>query len=54
MAPRKNSQSTAAEVSLVHLQKCLVNLPASLVALLSNIDTVRCVSLGARFLPYPG
>jgi len=40
MAPRKNSQSTAAELSLVHLQKCLVNLPSSLVSLLSNVDTV--------------
>ncbi|KAK0731799.1 P-loop containing nucleoside triphosphate hydrolase protein [Lasiosphaeris hirsuta] len=39
MAPRKNAQSTAAEVSLVHLQNCLVNLPASLASLLANVNT---------------
>lgn len=40
MAPHKNAQSTTAEISLVHLQKCLVNLPASLASLLANVNTV--------------
>ena len=40
MAPRKNAQSVQAEVSLVHLKNCLVNLPAPLVSLLVNINTV--------------
>ncbi|KAK3392976.1 P-loop containing nucleoside triphosphate hydrolase protein [Podospora didyma] len=39
MAPRKNAQSTAAEISLVHLQNCFVNLPASLASLLANVNT---------------
>ncbi|KAI0841874.1 AAA-domain-containing protein [Hypoxylon sp. FL0890] len=41
MAPaqRKNAQSTAAEISLVHLKSCLVNLPTSLVNLLVTINT---------------
>ncbi|KAF7525053.1 hypothetical protein G7054_g11217 [Neopestalotiopsis clavispora] len=39
MASRKNAQSTAAELSLVHLKNCLVNLPSSLVSLLVNINT---------------
>ncbi|KAI1143223.1 AAA-domain-containing protein [Hypoxylon sp. FL0543] len=41
MAPfqRKNAQSTAAEISLVHLKNCLVNLPTSLVNLLVTINT---------------
>ncbi|KAK0655697.1 P-loop containing nucleoside triphosphate hydrolase protein [Cercophora newfieldiana] len=39
MAPRKNAQSTAAEISLVHLQNCLVNLPASLASLLATVNT---------------
>ncbi|KAH8676091.1 ATPase protein [Xylariales sp. PMI_506] len=41
MAPaqRKNAQSTAAEISLVHLKNCLVNLPASLVSVLVNVNT---------------
>ncbi|KAI2463613.1 AAA-domain-containing protein [Annulohypoxylon bovei var. microspora] len=41
MAPvqRKNAQSTPAEISLVHLKNCLVNLPTSLVNLLVNINT---------------
>ncbi|KAI1759049.1 AAA-domain-containing protein [Hypoxylon sp. FL1150] len=41
MAPatRKNAQSTAAELSLVHLKSCLVNLPTSLVNLLVTINT---------------
>ncbi|KAI1384926.1 AAA-domain-containing protein [Hypoxylon trugodes] len=39
MAPsRKNPQSTA-EISLVHLKNCLVNLPTSLVNLLVTINT---------------
>lgn len=41
MAPRKNAQSTAAELSLVHLKNCLVNLPPTLVSLLVNVNTVR-------------
>lgn len=40
MAPRKNAQSTAAELSLVHLKNCLVNLPPTLVSLLVNVNTV--------------
>ncbi|KAI3395423.1 hypothetical protein diail_1352 [Diaporthe ilicicola] len=36
MSQRK---ATAAEISLVHLKNCLVNLPASLVSLLGNVDT---------------
>lgn len=40
MAPRKGAQSTTAEVSLVHLKNCLVNLPSSLVSLLLNVNTV--------------
>ncbi|CAM1506577.1 Fc.00g062180.m01.CDS01 [Cosmosporella sp. VM-42] len=39
MAPRRNAQTVQAEVSLVHLKNCLVNLPASLVSLLVNINT---------------
>ncbi|KAK8114547.1 AAA-domain-containing protein [Apiospora kogelbergensis] len=41
MAPsqRKNAQSTAAEIALVHLKNCLVNLPSSLVSLLVNVNT---------------
>ncbi|KAI0910527.1 P-loop containing nucleoside triphosphate hydrolase protein [Ustulina deusta] len=39
MAPRKNAPSAAAEISLVHLKNCLVNLPPSLVNLLVNADT---------------
>ncbi|OTB03790.1 hypothetical protein M426DRAFT_59914 [Hypoxylon sp. CI-4A] len=36
---RKNAPSTAAEISLVHLKNCLVNLPTSLVNLLVTINT---------------
>ncbi|KAK0632414.1 P-loop containing nucleoside triphosphate hydrolase protein [Immersiella caudata] len=39
MAPRKNAHSTAAEISLVHLQNCFVNLPASLASLLATVNT---------------
>ncbi|KAL2131668.1 hypothetical protein VTI74DRAFT_4764 [Chaetomium olivicolor] len=39
MAPRNNAQSTTAEISLVHLQNCFVNLPASLASLLANVNT---------------
>ncbi|KAK5990415.1 Peroxisomal ATPase PEX1 [Cladobotryum mycophilum] len=39
MAPRRNAQSTSAELSLVHLKNCLVNLPTSLVSLLVNVNT---------------
>lgn len=45
MAPRKNSQSTAAELSLVQLQKCFVNLPSNLVNILLNVDTVSSLLL---------
>lgn len=38
MSQRK---ATAAEISLVHLKNCLVNLPASLVSLLVTVNTVR-------------
>ncbi|CAK7267520.1 Peroxisome biosynthesis protein pex1 [Sporothrix epigloea] len=39
MPPRKNAQATAAELSLVPLRKCFVNLPPSLVNTLMNVDT---------------
>ncbi|KAI0817628.1 P-loop containing nucleoside triphosphate hydrolase protein [Xylaria sp. FL0064] len=39
MAPRKDAPSAAAEISLVHLKNCLVNLPTSLVNLLVNVNT---------------
>ncbi|KAI1813005.1 AAA-domain-containing protein [Poronia punctata] len=39
MAPKKNGLSAAAEISLVHLKSCLVNLPTSLVNLLVNLNT---------------
>ncbi|KAL0938701.1 peroxisome biosynthesis protein [Colletotrichum truncatum] len=39
MAPKRNAQSTPAEISLAHLKNCLVNLPASLVTLLVNVNT---------------
>ncbi|KXX78708.1 Peroxisome biosynthesis protein PAS1 [Madurella mycetomatis] len=39
MAPRRNAQSTAAEISLVHLQNCFVNLPSSLASLLATVNT---------------
>jgi peroxin-1 len=39
MASRKNAQSIPAELSLVRLKTCLVNLPSSLVSLLVNINT---------------
>lgn len=41
MASRRNAQSTSAEISLAHLKNCFVNLPASLVSLLVNVNTVR-------------
>ncbi|RDW68563.1 putative peroxisome biosynthesis protein PAS1 [Coleophoma crateriformis] len=37
---RRGSQATSAEISLVHLKNCLVNLPASLSSLLVNINTL--------------
>ncbi|KAI1333182.1 AAA-domain-containing protein [Xylariaceae sp. FL0255] len=41
MAPRKNAASTAAEVSLVtNLKSCLVHIPASLVNVLVNSNTI--------------
>lgn len=52
MASRRNAQSTPAEISLAHLKNCLVNLPASLVSLLVNVNTVSHWSfnlLGARY-----
>ncbi|KAK1754855.1 peroxisome biosynthesis protein PAS1 [Echria macrotheca] len=39
MAPRRNAQSAAAEISVVHLQNCLVNLPPSLASLLATVNT---------------
>ncbi|KAH6691572.1 peroxisome biosynthesis protein PAS1 [Plectosphaerella plurivora] len=39
MSSRKSGPSTAAELSLVHLRSCLVNLPTSLVSLLVNVNT---------------
>jgi hypothetical protein len=40
MTPRKNAQSVNAELSIVHLKNCLVNLPPTLVSLLVNVNTV--------------
>ena len=48
MASRKNALSAAAEISLVHLKKCLVNLPTSLVNLLVNVNTVSLPSQRPR------
>lgn len=45
MSQRK---ATAAEISLVHLKNCLVNLPASLVSLLVTVNTVSIL-----LFPYP-
>ncbi|KAJ6446233.1 peroxin-1 [Purpureocillium lavendulum] len=54
MAPRKNAQSTAAELSLVHLKSCLVNLPPSLVSLLVNVNTpVQNVVVELSYRPSP-
>lgn len=53
MAPRKNSQSTAAELSLVQLQKCFVNLPSTLVNILLNVDTVSLSGAGQCFRGMP-
>ncbi|KAL2072637.1 hypothetical protein VTL71DRAFT_11980 [Oculimacula yallundae] len=42
MAPdtrRRGSQATSAEISLIHLKNCLVNLPSSLSSLLVNVNT---------------
>ncbi|CAK7264883.1 Peroxisome biosynthesis protein pex1 [Sporothrix epigloea] len=39
MPPRRNAQATAAELSLVQLRKCFVNLPSALVNVLFNVDT---------------
>ncbi|CAI4216137.1 unnamed protein product [Parascedosporium putredinis] len=39
MAPQRNARSTPAEISLVHLKSCLVNLPATLESLLVNLNT---------------
>lgn len=50
MAPRKNAQSTPAELSLVHLRNCLVNLPSSLVSLLVNINTVCYLKSNSKTL----
>lgn len=43
---RSNGQTTEAELSLVHLKNCLVNLPSSLVSLLVNVNTVSASSSG--------
>ncbi len=50
MPPKKNAQSTAAEISLVRLENCLVNLPSSLVSLLVNVNTVSLRFDLARYL----
>ncbi|KAJ1331051.1 peroxin-1 [Microdochium nivale] len=39
MSSRKSLQTTAAEISLVHLKNCLVNLPAALSNILVSINT---------------
>ncbi|KAM5351695.1 hypothetical protein ACJ41O_004418 [Fusarium nematophilum] len=39
MASRRNAQSVSAEISLTHVKKCMVNLPAPLVSLLVNVNT---------------
>ena len=58
MPPKKNAQSTAAEISLVRLENCLVNLPSSLVSLLVNLNTVSTRSnyhqLGSADADAPG
>jgi len=48
MASKKNRNSTPAELSLVHIRKCLVNLPASLVSMLMSIDTVSFLHLAPQ------
>ncbi|ODA82951.1 hypothetical protein RJ55_01460 [Drechmeria coniospora] len=54
MAPRKNVQSSSAELSLVHLKNCLVNLPSSLVSLLLNVNTpVQNVVIELSYRPPP-
>ncbi|KAJ2992689.1 hypothetical protein NUW58_g2081 [Xylaria curta] len=54
MAPRKNAPSAAAELSLVHLKNCLVNLPASLVNLLDNVNTLaQNVVIELNYRPAP-
>ncbi|SPQ18597.1 6b8fd67b-b82d-4e4f-942b-31c98d4d425c [Thermothielavioides terrestris] len=57
MAPRKSAQSSAAEIALVHLQNCLVNLPPSLASLLANVNTPAqnvVVELNYRVPAAPG
>ncbi|TVY81814.1 Peroxisome biosynthesis protein [Lachnellula suecica] len=60
MAPdsrNRNSQSTSAEISLVHLKNCFVNLPASLCSLLVNSNTVAqniIIELNYRVPSPPG
>ncbi|KAI1828625.1 AAA-domain-containing protein [Xylaria intraflava] len=56
MAPRRNALAAAAEISLVHLKNCLVNLPTSLVNLLVDINTPAqnvVVELNYRIAPTP-
>ncbi|KAL7792903.1 P-loop containing nucleoside triphosphate hydrolase protein [Trichoderma ceciliae] len=54
MAPRRNAQSTAAELSLVHLKNCLVNLPTPLVTLLVNVNTpAQNVVVEVTYRPLP-
>lgn len=48
MSQRK---ATAAEISLVHLKNCLVNLPASLVSLLVTVNTVSMLLSLCTFSP---
>lgn len=46
MAPAARKPASQAEVSLLALKNCLVNLPASMVALLANANTVCPSSAG--------
>lgn len=45
MAPSSKRTLTRAEVALVQLKNCLVNLPRSLVAVLLNSQTVNAAPL---------
>ncbi|OBT52885.1 hypothetical protein VE04_06520 [Pseudogymnoascus sp. 24MN13] len=57
MAPKRGSgQAVPAELSLVHLKNCLVNLPSSLESLLVNTNTVAqnvIVELSYKEMPPP-
>ncbi|KAL3417949.1 Peroxisome biosynthesis protein PAS1 [Phlyctema vagabunda] len=57
MASRgRSGQSTSAEISLIHLKNCLVNLPSSLSSLLVNVNTPAqnvIIELNYKILPVP-